>query len=198
MVDFKKYLKAENAPWYTRIQHEQKPVLDKREVPAEPEEEERDNKIEDVCNFVLHGIKNLTNTIKENHNNMPRDAKQGEKRNGLSFLKIDNLSTDKKLFTIKWAGTHNDAGMSNQFKHSLLAKIEDATQNRFWLSLAEDAPVLETLDNELGKDETQWNGRQIYLFLEQHKINENKYMRCEVRPSSETPAHSLKEVKMAQ
>lgn len=112
---------------------------------------------------------------------MPRGAVAA--RNGLNFLKTEHLTTDKQIFIIRWAGTHEDAGMQNKYNAELLCKVEKKNGGAKWLlSLNSDSPVLKVLDEKLGHDETQWKDKEVYLFNEVHPVTEAKYMRVEIVP----------------
>jgi len=195
MVDFKKRLNPDSGPWWARIT---KPVKVKTEEPETQqfseeeferaeEEYERSGNLDDknidaVADLIVARITEITSIAKEN-SIMPRGV-AAQTRNGLPFLKTDNLSQTPEPFTILWAGTHEDAGMKNKFEAELLIKVQkDNGGAKFLLSLGKESPVLEFLDNSLGNDETTWANKKILLFNEIHPVNEQKFMRCNLPPA---------------
>src|SRR6185295_14435427 len=111
MVDFKKRLNPDSGPWWARIT---KPVKVKTEEPETQqfseeeferaeEEYERSGNLDDknidaVADLIVARITEITSIAKEN-SIMPRGV-AAQTRNGLPFLKTDNLSQTPEPFTI--------------------------------------------------------------------------------------------------
>lgn len=188
MVDFKKYLNDSNLPWWADVKHpEQTERRRNHGLPEFPELDDDD--IEALSKIIEARIQEITLIAKE-HSEMPRGT-AAKTRNGLDFLKVDHLTTDKQIFVILWAGTHEDAGMQNKYNAELLLKVQKENGGAKWLlSLNPDAPVLKSLDAGFGHDETQWKDRKIYLFNEIHPVTDAKYMRCETIEMGGSPAKS--------
>jgi hypothetical protein len=197
MVDFNKRLKRDvDPPWWAKIGGKETPQQSETQKHETDSEDSADSEteswlVEETVEYIKKQIQLITETVRKANRVMPRNSGggSGRQQNGLEYLKTGHLTTDKKLFNILWAGTHEDAGLPNKYNHALVVKVEnDTTKVRYLMSLSDNSPVLETMDNDLGKDETQWKGRSVYLFNEVDEITEKKFMRAEVKPPAAASA----------
>lgn len=159
-----------------------------------------DNEIETTnaeltVQYVREQIKLMTETVRKANRTMAFNVKGskassggrgGKKANGIPFLDIGDLSKDKKRCKISWAGDPAEAN-NNQDWAAVSMKItsEASGMKRLW-TLGENNPSFEVLANEMGEDAEQWIGREVFLFIEEHPVTEQKYIRVEVIPAEES------------
>jgi len=141
-----------------------------------------------IADFIEKTTANITRTVlqtyrKENHSMLQRtNAPAAAKGSGLPYLKIENLTTDKQRAKILWAGDPKELG-GNRFNNIVVLKLEFKVSGRKYLwGLKNENPNLDTLCAGMTEDENTWTDREIDLFLEVKKIDEKKYVRCEVVP----------------
>jgi len=104
---------------------------------------------------------------------------QGRKRTnaGVPFLTVEKLTFDKQAAKILAAQVRPDNFRQGQT--SVVVKIL-LRSNTFLWTLREGNPNLDILCDAMGEDESQWNGREIFLFVEEDDFDGKKWIRSEV------------------
>lgn len=143
--------------------------------------------VDQICEFVEQHISKISLRIREELGEKAMAFGQTGTRpqNGLTNLKNEDLPADgtKVKFQILWAGTHAELGMDNKYNYAGLLKIQKVGSGlrRMW-PLSENNPSFGILTEELPKNEKEWIGRELNLFIHEQEITEKKFIRCEVLP----------------
>lgn len=185
------WLRPEDEPFYTRIRDEWDEDEDGRgEIQLE------DFELEKICNDTLQMVRLVTYTVRMEHEDViQRKKKNGGQSssgnsntaNGLEFLGVKHLTDDKgnvsSEFEIIWAGTPEAAGINNKFNAVVAVKVERVTSKiRYWWTLVDENPNLDTLCDEMTDDEKKWEKRRLLIHTFTEQPSEKKYVRCEVLP----------------
>jgi hypothetical protein len=104
---------------------------------------------------------------------------------GLDFLSIKDLSATKQLAKILAARTQPDTYKPGQ-PDLVAVKIQLPGKLRLW-NLRTNNPNLEYLGDQLGDDETQWAGVELFLFNEVDEFDNKTWIRCEVASNAPAP-----------
>lgn len=162
-----------------------------------------DFELEEICNQALQMVRLITYTVRMEHEDVmiKRTKRNGQQNssstpntaNGLEFLGIKHLTDDKgnvsSEFVIVWAGTPEAAGINNKFNAVVAAKVQRVSSGvRYWWTLVDGNPNLDTLCDEMGEDEKKWENRHLLIFTYTEQPSEKKFMRSEILPATKTAA----------
>lgn len=153
-----------------------------------------DYELEGICDEISLMVRLATYAVRMEHEDImiKRGKKNGQQNNsttatanGLEFLGVKHLTDDKgsesSKFEIVWAGTPEAAGINNKFKAPVAVKVQRVSSGvRYWWTLTENNPNLDTLCDEMGDEEKEWFGRHILIHTFTEQPSEKKFVRCEI------------------
>jgi hypothetical protein len=133
--------------------------------------------IDDVCGIVLDRIKNITATIKEMSQMIPNyqqdirptstrrgGANQNRQRSGHQYLRVEDLSADPTVATIRSCRVETDNFRPDRKLVSVKMTLNG--EIRLW-SIRDNNPNLDVLKSAFGPDENDWVDKKISLVAEE-------------------------------
>lgn len=139
-----------------------------------------------VCSICgkFHGYCSEVGVQPEKEDNMINRGESGNtgnnkgqrKRNGLPFLSTENASSTKRPGNIVAARVEDDSFRPG---HQVVALKIAFNGQHYLYNLRTNNPTLDSLCSSFGDDESQWNGKDIFIFNEEDTFNGKIWLRME-------------------
>lgn len=105
----------------------------------------------------------------------PQSARR---QNGLPYIKVENLSTDKAIARVLDVRIAEPAPEGSRNFSDIRIKI--ACKGATWLyGLKLNNPELKKLQDAFSLDENNWPGKEFYLYVEEDEFDGKLYMRVD-------------------
>lgn len=158
-----------------------------------PDDEETDS-VELTVNYVREQIRLITETVRKANrqpemlNRSKGHTNKSKKKNGLPWLDVNDLPRDKVRMRIEWAGEPSEADAPDWGVVTLKLEYVEIRGKKVLWTLSDNNPCLDYLENELGSEEKDWAGREVFVWKEKVGIAEKEYIRVEIAATEASAA----------